>query len=115
MSRKEKVEILKALIAENPEGYVEQRLQDTVDKIMDVAHEPVVRVVTMLSDDMLNLMEMLPGGAVLEIHRNSNGILCFDILPPKAQEDKKQWCDNMAKELELNGFNTTRAPRWIDE
>jgi len=76
--------------------------------------EHVVRVVlsTLGGDDVLYMFECLPGECLLQFHRKSDGTICFDLLPPKAQ-DSKEWAERIVKDLAGDkGFNAVVAPRW---
>jgi hypothetical protein len=80
-----------------------------------LAGEYVVRVVHAYhGDDMIYMLECLPGGSILQIHRRSDGTICFDILPPKDQ-DSKEWAEKLVKDLAGDkGMNAVVAPRWSD-
>lgn len=76
----------------------------------------VVRVV--LFEGQMEQYEKLLAAFVavhlIQIHRQDDWHVCFDILPPASTLDTKEWADMAAHVLAESGFNAVAAPAWID-
>ena len=75
--------------------------------------EHVVRVVISCEVNLLEFTSCLSGGSILQLHRQSDGSICFDVWSPKDQPSK-EWATKIAEELVHRDFNAVVAPRWAD-
>lgn len=75
----------------------------------------VVRVVVPNSTRVRfgGFLEALAFSGLVEIHRDNDLGVCFDILAPR-HELSARWSERLASRLESSGFNAVKAPRWRD-
>lgn len=72
----------------------------------------VVRVVTG-NVGIWPLIEGLATAGICEVHRKDETI-CFDVFCPRQDMESQRWAINLAKALEVRGYNAVCAPRWKD-
>lgn len=78
--------------------------------------EHVVRIVHRgFGDDIVYMLECMDDGGLIKFHRNDDGSICFDLLPPHDVVDSQVWATGVAKKMDSYGFNAVCAPRWPDE
>ena len=108
------LESIKEKIAEDPEGYVEERLGACIDRIIADAHRKyVVRIVhDHIGDDIIYMLECLTA-ATVQIHRQDPKSMCFDVMPPRGCVNSKEWAGKLSVRLTEKGFNAVAAPEWV--
>ena len=74
----------------------------------------VIRVVSWQEDGevSMQLLEQLRYAGIVEIHRDDDNGVCFDIRPPQGISDSRQWASMNAARMESYGYNAVCAPEW---
>ena len=76
----------------------------------------VVRVVfqTWGGSPIHSFLEALATAGICEIRRKDKDSMCFDLFCNRQDLESQRWATNLAKALEVRGFNAVCAPRWRD-
>ena len=72
--------------------------------------DTVVRIVSSPNEQTLNMIKSLQIAGHIEIHRQDDDSMCFDLLPPQCQ-DSDVWAERVAVFMSKVGFNAFKASR----